>query len=916
MNRTTGLIQKLLLSALFLSAFYTQSRAQLLQATASNTPPFTPQNLITNILLGDGVEVTNITYNGEPAAVGYFTGGTQAVGIERGIVLTSGAVESAGGIFGTVGCNETGGDFASTDNLIFTNDPDLAALTTSTIRDLAVYTITFIPTDSMLSFRYCFGSEEYPEFSCSPYNDVFGFFISGPNPAGGNYTNKNIAIIPNTTLPVTINNLHPANASYPNCNPTNAQYYNNNNFTNNQPSYDGFTDVFTAEAQVIPCQSYTIKLAIADASDGVYDSGVFLEAKSFGTGSLQVQVVTASLDGTVVEGCAQGMVTFSIPDALTQDTKIDYHVWGTATNGADYQTIPTDLKILAGQTQVSLPVIGLEDNTVETPEYIAIDVQRDPCNRDTFYIYIKDNGLVNPTLRPDTSICTGAQPLQLDGTLPIPLPPPPTFTNAQDYSISPTNTAVNSPINVFGVQPILLDSGVIRSVCMNITHAWDDDLDVFLISPGGQFLELTTDNGADANNYTNTCFTPLSTTKISFPGPFAPASAAPFTGDWLPEGVWTDLWDGDYPTNGTWKLQVRDDANGFVGTLRDWTITFEPSYKVNYQWSPSAGLTCPTCPLTDASPTQTTTYTVLATDSYGCTVSDSVKVDVATALQAPAVTCGGSTSTSITFNWANVPGATSYQVNINNAGWVPVGNVTTYQVNGLSAGSNVTIEVQGGGAATNCDGLIGTASCVNCDAPVATTNVTNVTCFGGNNGACTVTTDGLNPPYTFALGTQTNATGIFQNLTAGSYIVSVTDASGCSTNLPVVVTSPSACMLTATVVQNVACFGGNNGSLSANASGGVAPYTYLWSDPAAQATPVASNLTAGTYTVTSTDANGCTATATASLTQPPDLVLSALGSLAKCFGQASGSGSASATGGTPSYNFVWSNGITGQQNPN
>lgn len=908
--------QKLLLSALLLFVLSAQLEAQLLQVTASNTPPFTPQNLISNILLGDGVEVTNITYNGEPAAVGYFTGGTQAVGIERGIVLTSGAVESAGGVFGTVGCNESGNDFASTDNQVFTNDPNLAALTTSAIRDLAVYTITFIPTDSLLSFKYCFGSEEYPEYACSPYNDVFGFFISGPNPAGGSYSNKNIAIIPNTTLPVTINNLHPANPSYPNCNPTNAQYYNNNNLSTSQPSYDGFTDVFVAEAKVIPCQSYTIKLAIADVSDGVYDSGVFLEAKSFGTGSLQVEVATASLDGTIVEGCAQGALTFSIPDPLPDELKIDYNIWGTAANGVDYDLIPSDLSIPAGQTQISLPIIGIEDNTVEGPEFIAVDVQRDPCNRDTFYIYIKDNGLVSPVLRTDTTICTGAQPLQLDGTLPIPLPLPPTFTNSQDITISPTNTAVNSPVNVFGVQPALLDAGVIRSVCMNITHSWDDDLDIFLISPGGQFLELSTDNGANGKNYTNTCFTPNATTKISSPGPFAPASAAPFTGDWLPEGVWSDLWDGDYPTNGTWKLQFRDDANGFVGTLLDWTITFEPSYKVNYQWLPATGLSCPICPLTDASPAETTTYTLLATDSYGCTVTDSVTIDVATSLQAPVVTCSGSTNNSISFDWNNVPGATNYQVNINNTGWVPVGNVTSYTATGLPPSSNVSIEVQAGGAFTDCSGLIGTATCTNCNAPAVTSNTTAVTCFGGNDGACTVTPDGLNPPYTFSLGTQTNTTGNFQNLTAGTYVASVTDGTGCSATLPIVIATPSACMVATTLVQNVSCFGGTNGSLSASASGGIAPYNYLWNDPSGQTSPVAANLGAGTYTVTATDANGCTSTATGSVIQPTDLVLSALGSLAKCFGQSTGSGSATATGGTPPYNFLWSNMVSGQQNPN
>lgn len=70
-----------------------------------------------------------------------------------------------------------------------------------------------------------------------------------------------------------------------------------------QPVYDGFTDVFTAMAVVTPCQPYTIKLAICDVGDGAYHSGVFLEAKSFGTGSLQVNAVSPSADGTLAEGC-------------------------------------------------------------------------------------------------------------------------------------------------------------------------------------------------------------------------------------------------------------------------------------------------------------------------------------------------------------------------------------------------------------------------------------------------------------------------------------------------------------------------------------------------------------------------------------------------------------------------------------
>ena len=103
------------------------------------------------------------------------------------------------------------------------------------------------------------------------YNDVFGFFVSGPNPAGGNYTNYNVARIPGTAVPVTIDNVN--SGSY-------SSYYVNNG-TGLTVVYDGFTTVLTAWCLVTPCNQYHIKIAIGDAGDGAYDSGVFLEENSF-----------------------------------------------------------------------------------------------------------------------------------------------------------------------------------------------------------------------------------------------------------------------------------------------------------------------------------------------------------------------------------------------------------------------------------------------------------------------------------------------------------------------------------------------------------------------------------------------------------------------------------------------------------
>ena len=189
-----------------LTAHLLYSQTGTLQATGANTAPFTPQNLVTNILLGQGVEVTSITYGGDAAAVGYFSGGQSVIGIDRGVIMTTGRVASGPT---TIGCTENGLSFASNDATGNASSPQLSALVGagSTLNDVAVYTIKFIPTSSNLQFRYCFASEEYPEYACSDYNDVFGFFISGP----GLPNDTNIAKIPNTNLPVSINNIHPSN---------------------------------------------------------------------------------------------------------------------------------------------------------------------------------------------------------------------------------------------------------------------------------------------------------------------------------------------------------------------------------------------------------------------------------------------------------------------------------------------------------------------------------------------------------------------------------------------------------------------------------------------------------------------------------------------------------------------------------
>ena len=192
---------------------------------------------------------------------------------------------------------------------------------------------------------------------------------------------------------------------------------------------------------------------------------------------------------------------------------------------------------------------------------------------------------------------------------------------------------------------------------------------------------------------------------------------------------------------------------------------------------------------------------------------------------------------------------------------------------------------------------------------VTIVNSVNVSCFGGNNGSATALATGGTSPYSYLWSNgQSGATA--NNLSAGFYTVTATDGVGGTATASVTITQPPILNATITSQNNVSCFGGNNGAAFANATGGTAPYTYAWSN--GQSGPVATNLTAGTYSVTVTDAKQCTKTAVAVITQPPLLVAQiASQTNVDCFGNNTGSVAINPVGGTAPYNFSWSNNGSG-----
>ena len=601
-----------------------------------------------------------------------------------------------------------------------------------------------------------------------------------------------------------------------------------------------------------------LRVALINLSGNVGATGYF----SGFTKDFNVQTNTINGDNVALEGCIAGGFTFGIDAPSSTPTDISYQVWGTATNGVDYDLIDTVVTIPAGQTQASIVINAISDGIPEGQESIFIVYQPDLCSPlDTAFLYIDDSQPISFTLSETDLTCYdnntgeilanitgGFPPYTLDvtdptGTLTSYTTNPVTGLSAGTYTVQisdsygceadalvvggvfdadtlflPDGNGVTYtsqiPITGFGSGATITSLSQINAMCATIEHSFLGDLELRLIAPSGQSVILKQANGGGSCDLGE----PIATAPIDG------AASSTLTDP----GVGYQYCFNSSPTFTT----MVGESNNFT---RNYTDAQGHNYTDRYLPQGSYQSFQPLSNLIGA--TMDGNWTFEITDNF-------------------------SLDNGYIFEW-----------NISLIGAFPDTLVV------INEPDSILI-----------NGIVTQAQC------------------GGNDGAIDISVNGDFPPFTF-LWSNGAVTEDLTNIPAGNYTVNVTDANGCTDSLTFNLNNISSMSLTSTTVD-VNCVGGNTGAIDITPAGGALPYTFLWSNGAA--TEDISGLTAGSYTINITDANNCQFSETINVGTLPPISITLSNSSDEFCGQSNGSISLNVTGGSGSYGFSWDNGASTQ----
>jgi gliding motility-associated-like protein len=912
---------RLSLFAAFMLVFLIEGRSQ----TVDTAMPI--QDMVQN-LVGSGVQISNIVLTAPTGSYGYYTSTASEIGTSEGILLSTGKAINALGPNDETGLPLLGPPptFTCLNCSQYNNNaPGSALLNQAQDRntfDAAQIEFDIIPQGDSLRFAYTFASEEYNEWVGSPFNDVFGFFISGPNIG----TDVNIALIPNTSTAVAINSV---NAN------TNSQYWQNNS---TPPGAGWQCDAFTvslaaAVGNLIPCETYHLKLVIADGSDRLYDSWVFVNQIE----SNPVIVASATAGGLdyMIEGCNDGTITFSRQEASASPQVVTYFVGGTATSGVDYTLLgtgvplePITITIPANQLSVSIPIEAFDDQILEGDEYLTIFLANPNCTTteilDSLNFYIQD--LLEVDVQASSTQICGGQCVDLVGTA--------LTEGSSSFVWSPTDDMTNSNTLTPTVCPTVTTTYTLTSTVADCEATDQIEIQVSYISLGLDTDPITCGNASSGT---------VDLTVLN--------ANAPYTFSWTgPNGFvssdedLTDLADGEYCVDVT-------DASGCTASgcvtvieidileITDVEILLNGCFPISCtgacDGAVNVSVTGGETPYLfawldednnlvsieqNATNLCAGTYLIRVTDNNGCVIFNTVVLEepepvFVNLIGQVDVLCDGTSTGSITvdasggcspyfYNWSGYPANTSPQL-ID----IPSGNynVSVTDANGCSSANELDIIVN-----DPIDPLVLTIDEVslypggfNTSCPTSNDAYINAT---ASLGTTPYIVEWLNQSTGQVVATDLDAA----NLDCGVYTITVTDANGCERSETVELTCPPAIAITSETVPNP-CGDETAGlgeiSILTTTGGNGGPYTYSYSGPSCATcnTEDLTGLNSGSYTLTVTDGQGCTEDFNISVGTDSDFSVSHVVTQINCGGACNGSINSTITpAGT--YTIEWTDG--------
>ncbi len=789
---------------------------------------FTPQQLVQNILIGSGVTASNITYTGASISIGSFSGGnTTNIGLDAGIIISTGKVTDA------IGPNTAQN---TQTNTFGGSDPQLQALVPGdTLFDAVALEFDFVPMSDTIRFQYVFASEEYEEWVGSTYNDVFGFFVTGANPAGGNYNSENLAVLPGTSTAVSVNTIN--NGPYGNGPCNNCSYYINNS-AGTTIEYDGFTVILTSWLVVTPCSSYHIKLAIADAGDPSYDSGVFLKKNSFSSAIIHLKTDYSAngIKNTAVEACNDAVVSMVLDYPSPYNRVVHYSIGGTAQNGVDYQQIPDSIVIPQGVDSVGIDIVPIIDGIAEGTEYVQLIIETSACSNDTIIVPISDYNPVNVNISSTFNAFCNGQASSLtanasSGFAPYSYLWSNSDTNSVTSVVPTSNTSYNvkvtdacgvtaaDTIPIIVYQPPTISASVFpTTICKR---------DSSNLKVNGANTYVWTPNTNISSNIGDSIFAwPNSTTNYTVVG--------------------TDI----HGCKDTAQLSltvlplpnIQSGPHSASICLGD-SLNLSANGGVSYLWKPYSSLSDSTSVVVNAKPDTTTRYVLEGIGANGCSNYDTSIItvnnlpNIQVSPNSPSM-CEGANEV------LTASGASTYF-------WVPSTGLSSNNTASVTAGPNTTTTyIVKGTDANSCENL-DTVTLTVYQNPTVTVNPTRDTICEG--GTIALSANGASTYFWAPSSGLSSQTG--QIVTASpnsniSYSVIGTDAFGCSdTAISNINVTPKPII----IASDTLICGGDSSILNATAV--LSGTTYLWSNgDTTQSITVKPNVTT-TYFVTATNAS-------------------------------------------------------------